>query len=674
MSAYTDLIANPYARRRYLVELEAYDPTTGTRTNLVKRSHDFTGTNGSGKWYKYNTAYGAGADWSTYVLNSPEVIDPDGNYNSIKVTTVTNSLFLRQDSLPVYGASTTYTVSLYIYYPSGAALTITTNNDTWSGSFPVITASASWQRIKVTITTAGVPGTNMLDFETVSTGRTFWIYGIQLETGSSMTGYISTATATVTQTGDLLRSYYSSDGFVSGAADFPQHTYYEGRVRTAMTFTRALFAEGRIGGRSIPGTGVLSLANGDGGLDWLARCAVDGRTCRVLLGGEDFTRAEYGVIFDGTMQGMDFTPTTVDIRLRDWQEYLTRPLLTGTFLGTGTWEGTATMTGQPKPRVYGYARNIEPVLIDAANLRYLYHDAAVGGTRTLNAVYDKGVLLTGGGVGYTNTAASGGFVLAAAPAGTITCDVTGPNLSAGAIGEEIVTTAGGLVSGDLDAASVTAFKALVPATVSYYARDQVNCDDALDEIFTAVGSYWGFDRAGLMDMGRLDAPDVSAVAALTSVEVLSFERQSTRLPVWSLSLSYRRNWHPFSLTDLASQFQPGGISASSAAAFTDEWKSLAPATDTAVALVYLLAEKTELLSLLDDSTAAATERDRLFALDKVARDVYRVVAKTQPFQRELGETISLTLSRYNLSGGKNFRIISMTEDSASNRVELEVWG
>lgn len=673
MSAFTDLIADPYARRRYLVELEAYDPTSGTRTNLVKRSHDFTGTNGSGKWYKYNTAYGAGADWSTYVLNSPEVIDPDGNYNSIKVTTVTNSLFLRQDSLPVYGASTTYTVSLYIYYPSGAALTITTNNDTWSGSFPTITASASWQRINVTITTAGVPGTNMLDFETVSTGRTFWIYGIQLETGSTMTGYISTGTATVTQTGDLLRSYYSSDGFVSGAADYPQHTYYEGRVRTALTFTRALYSEGRIGGRSIPGAGVLSLANGDGGLDWLASVAIDGRTCRVLLGGEDFTRSEFGVIFDGTMAGLDFGPSTVDIRLRDWQEYLSRPLLAGTFLGTGTWEGVAGMAGQPKPRVYGLARNIEPVLIDAANLRYLYHDGSVGGTRTLNAVYDKGVALTAG-VGYTNTAASGGFVLLAAPAGTITCDVTGPNLTAGAIAEEIATTAGGLVAGDLDAVAVAAFKTLVPATVGFYSSNQVNCDDVLDEIMGAVGSYWGFGRDGLMDMGRMDAPDVSAVAELTATEILSFERLSTRLPVWSLTLSYRRNWHPFSLTDLASQFQPGGVSAASAAAFTDEWKSLAPATDTAVSAVYLLAESSEFQSLLDDSTAAGAERDRLFALDKVARDVYRVVAKVQPFARELGETVTLTLTRYGLSGGKNFKIISMTEDSASNRVELEVWG
>jgi hypothetical protein len=506
----------------------------------------------------------------------------------------------------------------------------------------------------------------------VITGTALY-WGAQLELGTRASGYIATTAGATAVQGELIPLYYSTDGFNSGAADAPAHTHYDARVKTALTFTRALFSEGRIGGRSLPGVGVLTLSNGDHGLDWLAHASVDGRACRVLLGGDGFTRADFGTIFDGTMANLDFSSSTVDVRLRDWQEYLARPLLDGSFAGSGTWEGVTSMTGQPKPRAFGKVRNFEPVLIDPANLRYLYHDGVKGGTRTLDAVYDRGVLLTAG-VGYTNTAASGGFVLLAAPAGTITCDVTGPNLSAGAIAEEIVTNPGGLVASDLDATAVSDFKTLVPATVGFFARDQINCDEALDQVIGAVGGYWGFDRGGLFDLGRMDAPAVTAVAALTDIEVLSFERVATRLPIWSLTLRYRRNWHPFSLTDLATQFQPGGISANNAKAFTDEWSSLAPSTDPLVRVNYLLAGSAETETLIDDPTAAATERNRLFTLDSVGRDVYRLVAKVQPFARELSDTITLTLNRYGLDTGRNFRIISMTEDSSSNRVELEVWG
>jgi len=50
------------------------------------------------------------------------------------------------------------------------------------------------------------------------------------------------------------------------------------------------------------------------------------------------------------------------------------------------------------------------------------------------------------------------------------------------------------------------------------------------------------------------------------------------------------------------------------------------------------------------------------------------LVKTQPYTLKLNDVVKITFSRYNLTGGKLFRVISIVEDAAVNEVELELWG
>ena len=77
--------------------------------------------------------------------------------------------------------------------------------------------------------------------------------------------------------------------------------------------------------------------------------------------------------------------------------------------------------------------------------------------------------------------------------------------------------------------------------------------------------------------------------------------------------------------------------------------------------------------MLAASGAASTEVSRLLTLYKTQRDFYKIRVKTQPYTLKLNDVVKITFNRYNLTSGKLFRVVSITEDAAINEVELELW-
>src|SRR4051812_33424301 len=135
--------------------------------------------------------------------------------------------------------------------------------------------------------------------------------------------------------------YYSSHGFTSEPLDTPANTLYRGRLNTAYAFKRSLFTAGKLSGRSVPGNGSLVLNNADGGLDDLALYAWGGRRVRVYLGGTDFVLTEYGLIFDGTAEGIAFGDDDLTVNLRDLAHVFDREVQTQTFSGGGGVDGSS---------------------------------------------------------------------------------------------------------------------------------------------------------------------------------------------------------------------------------------------------------------------------------------------------------------------------------------------
>ena len=473
--------------------------------------------------------------------------------------------------------------------------------------------------------------------------------------------------------------HYSDHGFVTEPGDSPANQYFEPRVVSALNFERHLFQRGLIGGRSIPNFGEIVLANADGGLDGFLAYGWDDRRVRVLLGGEGFVYGDFGLVFGGTTEQIEITDEVLTVRLRDWQHKLDKPVQGTLYAGTGGDEGGSDLTGVRKPLAFGRVLNVRPVMVDPGAGRYQVHD---GGLEDVDALYV-------GGIAYTKVAgtpaanqyvvdtATGFVTVGGAPlTEQVTCDVKGAKAggtyltTVADIVEEIVISQGGLGAGDVDTASFTALNTANGSTVGIYIDGAANSTvlAVLDELIASIGGYYGFDRSGKFEVGRLEAPGGTPAATFSEVEILEIDRQATALPVHRIRLGYQPNW------TVQVEFQlNGGASAGRRAFAAREFRHVT-AEDGSVLTKHPLAGDLEINTLLDGSADAGAEASRLLNLYKADRDLFRVRVKTQPFALELADTVRLTYPRFGLEAGKGFRVIGLVEDAASNEVELTLWG
>ncbi len=466
-------------------------------------------------------------------------------------------------------------------------------------------------------------------------------------------------------------------GFATGPADDPPNRYFEPRLVSALNFERRMFRGGRLGGRSIPGYGALELNNADGGIDAWAGYAFDGRRVRVWLGGAGFAFADYGLVFDGAAEGIEFDDTVARIPLRDGRRRFQRPIQASVYAGTGAMEGGDALKGKPKPLVFGRAFAVEPVPVDPARLVYQVHDGPI---EDIDACRDRGLALDRTASSpeageFSVDKAKGTLTLGAAPAGTLTADVRGDKAggayveTAGALIRRIAVARGGLADpDDFDAASFAALEAAATAPVGVHVRTETEIQAVFDTLIEAAGGHYGFDRAGRLAVGRLDAPSAAVAARFGAAEILGLERAPAAPPIWRQRIGYRRHHRPLSGGETA-----GAVAAADRADLAEAYR-LEEAARAATRTAHLLAEDDRRDTALALKADAAAEASRLLDLFGTRRDLLRVRVKTQPFALELGQSVSVSWPRHGLSAGRAFVVVGMVEDSAVNEVVLDLWG
>lgn len=196
--------------------------------------------------------------------------------------------------------------------------------------------------------------------------------------------------------GTVTLRYATGRGFVTGPAETPANTFYDGRIAQPALITRDLFGSGTTFGKSRVGFGDLVLLNGDGELDALRTYGFDGRAITIR-------RGEPGAAYPGgfttvlvaTMDVPEFGIDTVTIKLRDRQREVQVPLQTTKYAGDNVLpaglEGTADdLEGKPKPVCLGVVKNVPAVLVNTSKLIYQVHDGAI---QSLDAVYDRGIAI-----------------------------------------------------------------------------------------------------------------------------------------------------------------------------------------------------------------------------------------------------------------------------------------
>lgn len=365
--------------------------------------------------------------------------------------------------------------------------------------------------------------------------------------------------------------------------------------------------------------------------------------------------------------------------------------LNGGAAWVGSLEGDATIAGKPKPKSYGQVRQVEPVVVDSLNLVFQWADGAVS---AVNAVYDKGVALTGAGNVadlYATTVASGSFKtdnskglirLGATPSGTLTLDGQGDASGSGYvytaadIVRRIVSTSGGLVDpAGLDTASFSTVNTANSSVHGYHSRlDPVNIETALDALSSSVGAFWTYTRDGLFRLVQFVAPGIAAETLTDEDFVIdTIQRVTIPAPTKRIRLGYQKYW-----TTQEGDALAGGVTAADRERLRETYRYVT-SDNTTISTAYLDAEETEATTLMDTVAAAQAEADRRRTLYGVERRLIHLRLVVGLFSYQLGDTIEFasSVTRYDLAGWKGV-IVGIIEDvgdgSAAEVIEIDLWG
>lgn len=485
--------------------------------------------------------------------------------------------------------------------------------------------------------------------------------------------------------GALATLRYGSHGYASRPTDAPAMTYWHSHLSQPADFERRIDHRGGLGGIARI-DGEVTLINIDGALDTLLTdYAMDGRRLTIRLGEPDDRLSDFGHVLTAYGLDVDASRDVVRLRVDDGLARLEKPIQVATYAGTGGLDGGADLAGKYRPLCYGQALNVPAVPVDAVKLIYQVH---AGSIEDVPAVYDRGVALARG-ADYASQAeldttapaagqyrvykAGGYYRLGSTPAGTVTADVRGDNTGGyvektADVTKRLLVNQYGLTDSDFNFAALAQTNTDAPAPVGIWiGTDARPILDVIDALARGVGGYAGFNRYGVFELGVITAPAGGASATFTDEHIIAIERSP--LPgdlapvVWRVAVGYQRNYTV--QTDLAASVTDARRT------FASEEYRVASAADSAVKTAHVLARDLPIVEGYFAAQAdAQAEANRLLALFKSRRGLYRMATKLGALRVDLGYVVSVTTSRYGFAAGKLARVVGYRLDASRREIEL----
>jgi len=494
---------------------------------------------------------------------------------------------------------------------------------------------------------------------------------------------------------------FSTQGFVTGAADTPAHTYYEGRVKQPGNIQRTVFDKGATFGSSKVGYGEVVLVNSDGALDAYLTYGFAGFGITIQRGvmAPNQSVPTWTTVLQGTMDSVDFSWSEVSIKVRDRQQELTKPIQATRYGGTNSLpnglDGVATdIKGNGRPILYGRVYNITPPQVNTSRRIFELSDGVI---QSVDAVYDRGTALSAGAA-YSSQAdmetnapsagqyrawlnSAGSYIrLGSEPVGAVTVDATQGAATANRTAAQLmnqVLLKGGISSGDITAADVTALDTAAAYETGYWVTDGTDTTGimVLDALANSVGCFWGVDRLGKFRMGQLAAPIIgNSIGTITALDIIKIDRvrstdQGGGVPAWQVTLNYGRMFTV--QTDLAAAV-PTVLKSDRA----EQWRTVL-ANDSSVKTQWPKAVEVTFDTHLVSASDAATEATRRLGLYKVRRDTLQARVKlSDPMAAaiDLGKTLTVQVNRFGMSAGKAYLVTGIRTDLRNNTFDLTLWG
>ncbi|WP_185982975.1 hypothetical protein [Aureimonas mangrovi] len=504
--------------------------------------------------------------------------------------------------------------------------------------------------------------------------------------------------------GAVVVERFATQGYTTGPNDTPAHTHFEERVQDPGNFQRSVFEAGRTNGAASAGFGLIELANADGGIDRMARYAVDGRALRITaLADERSPFASRVGVLAGTMQQMEFGWRRATVRLRDRMAALNEPLQKVVYAGTTVAGGMDEAEGaeddlkdKPKPTLWGRVLNVSPIL---ANRFDLIWQASSRPLASVEAVRDNGVPISFQAdyasiatlraaaipAGRYGTCLSLGLLrTGSVPSGDLTVDVTegaAGQRSAALVSRRILEAAGFVAGADFVASDFDTLHAVNPAEVgTWTGLDRRDVSAVLSSVLASVGAWIVPDRLGRFRVRRLDAPVFDADAPVLDralvldrgdgIERLATADDGSGVPAAKVTMRYARNWTIQSKATLDATAATAAMKAFAA----EEYRN-ALAEDAAVRERHLLATEPSFDSAFVNLADAQAEAQRRLGIYGVRRDRYRVpVPRAELPDIDLGDVVTLAVDRFDLAGGKPFVVLGEDVTLVTGTTVLDLYG
>lgn len=416
--------------------------------------------------------------------------------------------------------------------------------------------------------------------------------------------------------------------------------------------------------RATPNRGRIEFAAADRIRPYLGH-AVLGRPCRVYVG-NDPDYSTLTLAYEGQVGDLTYDAVTLRaaIEVTDAKAALDEPLIDDLYEAADGVDPS--LTGLPKPQLWGTGHSLEPQLEnDPLNIY-----------RVSRELLNEVLQLRGGGVPWDRVTTSpsrpgqwrhdpvdSGLVQLGGPllGDELRVDARAGSYTTAGLFRAIVEAAGL----EVDDAGMVALYAAAPYLVGYYAREPINRQTALDDIMLAAGGWWGGTQGGRrLTAGLWAAPEGMPAVTYSESQIVSLRLVARLSPAWRVRVERNRNWQP------ANQFRTSVTEAQQAAMRAGGIVCPEFRTDETTRTVEPRALDVPLIrTLVNDEADAYAIRDRLWAAwGGVSRSLWQIEVSDDP-------PPLMTLVAFQFEGiGGLCRVTSARRSFGGGVTEMVLWG